>query len=782
MPREAAVETVVKKAEEFELSLVDFLDKDYEGITADRARLPHTRSLVGKNGVFLLYRLTGSDLYLCLQKSLKSIAAIGSEVLAETPGKTTFEWITMAVSWIDDLRHAVTDHSPFENSAVEKLVIPASDARKLLGEGRTLFLDIPEDVRKTLSKHKILLSTNKQTEKLTVVIGKGGAHHSLGGTVLRWCPLLLECLKSDVSKLDDWQARVVTTGKSIQNVISMNNSGPNAGPDKAYQFFRLREKLDQILVEGRDSLVVAPPPVLLKSVLDLKNALDRWANRTLLDVDSLLASCYEDGSTVVEDRFLLLNSLLSRRRQHLSKRTVSDTYDILPSSSDNFRDKTRILLERTFRKGMLMLGIDGKDPNQSDSTIEAYCAIKARELERVIHSKMQGKPARKAMSTGYRDKVRSLRYNLEDIKNPTLCARVLLGNITAESLVSMSTEQLASKDMRRSRAKAEEESRKNTVLAPGPQKSASSGQTTTPIKGEPIKVKAVATVGSILKATQRSSKSDVPAIRATTSRVTTQNKFTATAPSSGTVDGTQRKNIAPQHLQVPATPKVWSEGGSERKQKAAASLSPAFASPPSLSQLLKSVSPHPVAAPPPPSPPPSLPPPPFIPPEVGDLSFGRSGNDRAYSEPHPSTLMTNVFGGDRFTFTFSNPKVTFMAGLYLEDSKYSALNGVLPEVMSVKGRLRSEEFSRFVKKKLSGGRWTAVILRLSTFSDLDALEYKKFYKDYEGKKRIAMFGIGKEAKLFLVTPMFHGAAKHLCESFSSVNSTYAVVLTKERYG
>ena len=62
----------------------------------------------------------------------------------------------------------------------------------------------------------------------------------------------------------------------------------------------------------------------------------------------------------------------------------------------------------------------------------------------------------------------------------------------------------------------------------------------------------------------------------------------------------------------------------------------------------------------------------------------------------------------------------------------------------------------------------------------DAKEYKKFYQTYELKRRIAMFAVNQNTKVFLVTPKFHGAAKATgVVSLPMKSSTYAVVLTRD---
>ncbi len=143
------------------------------------------------------------------------------------------------------------------------------------------------------------------------------------------------------------------------------------------------------------------------------------------------------------------------------------------------------------------------------------------------------------------------------------------------------------------------------------------------------------------------------------------------------------------------------------------------------------------------------------------------------------SFVFNADGGDRFTFKIPDVPASFSAGLLFDDDLHGDISGVIPEAPKNKGRLTAEEFTNFLSSKLHGGKWRAIALRLSTYSDLDAMEYKKFYKDYENnKKRISMFECGDVGtKLFLVTPYFHGAAKAL--TLVNRTSTYAVVLSRK---
>lgn len=88
MPRESAVSEILESAKTFELYLHNFLGKDFARANnwQDRAPYPDNRSLVGRSGEFLLYRLTGSPLHSTLTATIEQISAIAQDVFADTPG------------------------------------------------------------------------------------------------------------------------------------------------------------------------------------------------------------------------------------------------------------------------------------------------------------------------------------------------------------------------------------------------------------------------------------------------------------------------------------------------------------------------------------------------------------------------------------------------------------------------------------------------------------------------------------------------------------------------
>ena len=199
MPREAAMQSMLEHSVQFEIRLHQFLGKDYHGLAPDRAPYPRGTSLV-EDGHFIPFRLTGSPLYLELKDEISRISVIASNVFAETPGKKTFDWIVQAVEWIDLLNES------FSRNDSEKLSLGMKEAERLLTAGEVTLMDVSDDLKQTLSQHQIFISVSKEG-KLTVKSKKKGAQHAVGTTMIRWCPILYDALKSDLSRSQQWASK-----------------------------------------------------------------------------------------------------------------------------------------------------------------------------------------------------------------------------------------------------------------------------------------------------------------------------------------------------------------------------------------------------------------------------------------------------------------------------------------------------------------------------------------------------------------------------------------------
>ena len=140
-------------------------------------------------------------------------------------------------------------------------------------------------------------------------------------------------------------------------------------------------------------------------------------------------------------------------------------------------------------------------------------------------------------------------------------------------------------------------------------------------------------------------------------------------------------------------------------------------------------------------------------------------------------LITNESGGNRFRVSIANSTRRFMAGFYPESNADSIVSGVLPERLTDRNRVPVKEFARFLHDKVRSPKWEAAVLRMIVFSDRDQREYKKFYKDYEKRERIAMFPLNEVDNLYLVVPKFQHQLQDFL-TFEKATSTYALVLLR----
>jgi hypothetical protein len=729
MPRESAVREVLEKAHAFEIELHNMLGEDFTLSATDRAPYPDSDSLVGENGDFHMYRLTGSPLFKELLNATKRIEKIADDICADMPGISAFDWIKRAVLWVESLNESVHSDSSF--GGVNTLSIPAKNASQLILDGNTLFLDdISDDVRKTLSAHRIFLSTNKQTNKLTVLVGKGGAHHSMGGTCIKWCPLLHEWLKEDLTRMLDWEGRVALHAQSLGILHEETKDD-----EVLYQRYRFLEDTERLIDEGRTSLIVTPQKILVDGLLGLKTSIGRQIEASIqtlngtITIEALKRRRYEDSFLAVDERDDLLLDLLNRRRlQPRGRVPVSGL-----SEDGTYRDKARSILEKALNKGMKMMGI-----NQLNSTdVALWCTLKAFELECAVFAENDDSQG------DYRDKVRSLRSNMEDVKNPTLAARYLLSEVSAESLVSMSPDEMASKHVREMKAAADAESKRNIILA----------------RAQPTDSNGKGGVKNILKAAMRSFSEVSPHAQVIRSETPPPDEVDLMAQD---LPAAKARLKTPSSL-VSAPSGSFSLAGSDDSECGTGvpqifSPSSATSSPNPSQTRLRSLN--------------AMPPPP---PSLGMVPLASSVSTSAHVR---QGLVISDCGSDKFSFTIN--RNTFRANLVYEgDSTSDIRHGFLPANFVEKGRLSIPEFQKFLAQKIDGGRWTVVTLRLSVISESEA--YKGFYKEYETKKRIVMFGVGKETKMFLVTPRFHRDTRSLRGQFTNTTSTYAIVLTREQF-
>ena len=696
MPRENGIRAMLQSTKRFEVELCELLDKDYDGESPDRVPIPEERSLVGEDGTFHLYRLTGSPLFQALRTSIESIAQVANDVLGNTPGKAAFEWIYRAFVWVDSIQSKVTIRgSPL---GPPRLGIPGVDARKLLARADEIFLYLPDDLRKTLSQHKIFIAATKEG-KLTVRSRKGGAHHAVGAAIIRWCPFLYNGLKHDVANLEAWESEVARLSHEFLAIRTYAEGKQVSDPVVLERSFGCREDLAQLLAVGSE-LVVLPAQTLGDSIQTLHYNISMFLSNhgSREAMNRFVSSRYVHGGAVAESRNLLLDSLLKRRAEVGGKAKVDIVDDLLNQS--NFRNACRTIIASALKKGMATLVV----PDLSTST--AHCEIKAWEIENALFDRYQGDFGESQISPEYRERARALRRSFEDPENLILCANALCEKTSPEELVLMPTDKLANPVMRRDRERAASAARQSVVLA---EPSSASD------KNLASKTKSI--LSSPTPLGDRSAKRKLPI----------NNVATALAPVSSISQYHSLGNPNDSPSPIP-----------ERIVKQLDKPLSKFG------DLLKTASKAKRAPPPPP-------------PSLATLSMESRPETASSNDSH---AVTNVRGGDEFYFTVAEGTRSFFANLYAENDAQQ--DGFLPESLTEKGRLTRENFSKFLSEKLKSGRWNVKSLRLDPITKKDANEHKIFCKDYEGaKKRIVMFVLDGNMKAFLVTPGFHRDARGL---------------------
>eukprot|EP00978_Attheya_sp_CCMP212_P048835 scaffold582451_cov51-Attheya_sp.AAC.2 len=696
MPREDAVCEVLDRAREMKAKLCQLLEVDFES-GDDKSALPEAESLIGRHGEFYLYRLTGGSSYSALHVAIKDTAAFADALLVNTSEKAAFEWVFRVFTWLENLKSSVKENK----AAALALTIHYTDARSLLDSGSILFLEVCEEIRKVLSSHKVYLSSNKQTEKLNVVIGKGGAQQSLGGMVIKWATFLFECLRGDLSSVDKWTQDTIKGMHGADSFISEVEDSEQGKIETIQElselsllseFIRVSKRLDEFCIQAVNDFIVSPEEHIYAALCDKKKSLENLfsegriadddvsqklyeeekANRPGSVMQIICKRRYEDAICVVEDRTFLLNSLVNRKRQRPIGivSTKSQELGSVLDEGSGYREKSRAFLEKSFFKGIEMLGVSEDLPLYGSAL--SCCAMKAWELEVAVYNEFCSSDATKKMSPEYRAKIRSLRHNLEDTKNPTLCARVLLGDILILDLVKMSSADMASPEVKRIREQVEEEAKRNVVLGPGQQKPSST------ISNLP------ASANLEVKDDTADGANDV------VSAVTTVSK-----PDKG-----NQKKVVPGKL--PTSMSIdWKDEKHKDKTILTSNVTQSvievipLACPEKLSPETSQQSRR---APP-------------APPSLASAAF--SSHLSSVDDSLPGRKISSVVGKQTFTVSISALRLRFSTCLLLEEqvTQY-AFDGFLPEQLTDKGRLPTEEFTKFVSGKMSGKRWTLVVLRL----------------------------------------------------------------------
>jgi len=574
-----------------------------------------------------------------------------------------------------------------------------------------------------------------------------------------------------VDRAEDWEHRASTAIETYKS-FSLDGSISHLG-----NATRFRDNVENLIDEAVNDLTIQNEEAFqilrdLREKIECSDLVKKQMKIEQVHIEEeefqVEIDRYENPRNMAFARFEVLDSILKRLPPcHEDDSDSGTIFDSLNASSiikQSGRDKSRVFLEKSLVKGMETFGIE-----LSQVDARGFCSLFAMNLENAIFDKF--KSTKETISNEYRDKIRSLRFNLQDPKNPLLCARVLSGDIKIPGLIAMSSDELASKEIKQMRQQLKEESIKNVVISPSSQvkdpvtvdwgsRDISINEFSNSSKPAPLL--------STLKETPRQSPSPVsngkPPVHiplpVLSSGVQSYKSLPSGADGSSGSNNTEflRKppfeSVEPRRKNV--SPTDYGSSSCRPPKEGSNSVAMTHSAPPALSppehEVEESLTnlPSPIITP-------------------NTQNHGRH--------------ITSQSGTETFTITISRLKVSFTTKMFIERTCPWELNGFLPSDLVDKGRISIEEFNKFISDKMKSGKWTLIHLKLSSITgESNKTSYKRFYKEYESIDRICMIPVSDDGtKLFLVTPKFLRIIKCMSsvDNLSRTN-TYVVVLTKQQ--
>ena len=516
----------------------------------------------------------------------------------------------------------------------------------------------------------------------------------------------------------------------------------------------------------------------------------------------------EDPRTVVEDRQKYLDSLARRKsivkyaQEFQEGAELNQALDEDTLFHGDLRLRAQSMLRKSLIRGCHFMGIDPL----VDADAETFCSIKSWELEQALYAEFNQIGDKKAgrkhqkLSSEYKTKIRILKSNLEDIKNPTLAPRVLAGKLSIADLIQMTPEELASRATKMKRIKAEEEANKDIVLTPGigtspDKKVAGKAINTKEISGPPLvslpKVKPASATSVHIKDLLKA-KARPPVQPPQRAPVAEGQDMMGMMGMMGMGMGMGMPGGVPPHP-YPASEHPGMHMG-VAYQQAHAPLPP-FA-PAAASHLPQPNSQQYSGAPYTSAPVRAgyakVAPVSFHAANGGQLEdegseFAATGHASAPAARRTGRVLNNT-GGMRFLFKISSlVHCQFETSFVLEcegNQPRLAIDRYLPEnIPQEAGRLSFSEFDKFVGGKLGRKSSVMALLRMVDVHDDDEANFRKFYKTYEEAGRIPIFKLEPKnpegPKLFLVTPKFM-RARCLQGKMEQANQrkAHAVILMK----
>lgn len=643
----------------------DLFSYEYMGATdVSKARLPNRTSLVQSRGDFILHRFIGSEMYEEIRRTLLPIHEMAAQLPVRTVEKATLEWMNSIINWIESIHP--------EEDFRHQLVLKIEHALEVLEQGHMIFYSLPDEVHAYLERAKVGIHVLPQSFNVFDIRGVC----TLGSGLLRWAAILYECLKSDVHKIVRWR---LSASYAIESYLKVYSEG--VGGISFSDATMFRDIVDRLIHESSNLIVTDNEMIYSLSSLSkrmklnssFQNSIDD--ERSVMELKQVLADKvqFTNPQNVVNNGYDLLDSIMGRLAILPYEFDDTNNKGVLFAGESSVRDKSRFFLETSLWTGMETLGFDLKETDAQD-----FSSIIAWRLEEIVHEVYNTDNSLYSVSSEYRNKIRDLRFNLMNPKNPMLCAQVLADKMTLHDLVSASTEELASNELKLMRRKVEEESIKNVVLAVDQEK-----------KEHYISNELAAKIR--IESTTMSRNSPEAGISAAL-RDKDMDALLSKYQSASSPEPDLSLRLATKettHIRLPAPPM--------RVKKKHVHV---------VESRLDQFNP----------------PPPM---QINSLTS--------------KSLIRHILSQsqtDLFQICISKLKISFTTKIATDPNCQLDVDHLLPSILVEKGRLSVDEFNKFINAKIKGGKWNLVCMKLSSIDgESNSKLYKRYYKEYESLGR-----------------------------------------------
>ncbi|XP_026478322.1 transcription elongation factor S-II [Ctenocephalides felis] len=230
------------------------------------------------------------------------------------------------------------------------------------------------------------------------------------------------------------------------------------------EVMRIQKKLHKMTTDEESGQEQALD--LLKSLQTLKIDLDILTKTRIGMTVNALRKCSKDDEVISLSKTLIKNwkKFLScppstkdttsstskpkvKEEKKYEKEKSQTSFPPTSTTTDSVRLKCRELLASALK-------VDGED-HEGCASVEEL----AEELEECIYNEF------KNTDTRYKNRIRSRVSNLKDVKNPTLRTNFIAGVITASKLAKMTSEEMASDEIKKLREKFVKEAINDAQLA-----------------------------------------------------------------------------------------------------------------------------------------------------------------------------------------------------------------------------------------------------------------------------------------------------------------------------